>query len=190
MLSEGLCSLCGKQRVVNGRVHQCARKNHLENAFAWGKYQEPLSKAIKRLKYARDIALGDALAQHLVWLVESNNIKADMVVPVPLGKNRQRERGYNQAALLARSLALILGLAFKPAAVVRTRETASQVGLSLEERLLNVSGAFRAVPDTVRGKRILLVDDVLTTGATLEATAVALREAGAASIEAVVVSRA
>lgn len=190
VVREDVCSLCGKKRVFQGRVHQCARKNFLEDAYAWGHYQDPLRKAIRRLKYSRDIALGDALAQHLVWLVERNQIEADIVVPVPLGKKRQRERGYNQAALLARSLALVLGLPFRPGAVVRFRETQSQVGLSLEERHLNVSGAFRGNPKIVSQKQILLVDDVLTTGATLEATAQALMYAGASKIEAVVVSRA
>lgn len=159
-------------------------------AHAWGMYQDPLRKAVRRLKYSRDIALGDALAQHLMWLVEKYQIEAEMVVPVPLGQKRQKERGYNQAALLARSVALGLGLPYKPRAARRTRETASQVGLSLEERQHNVAGAFWANPDLVVHRAVLLVDDVLTTGATLEAAAQALRQAGARQIEAVVVSRA
>lgn len=162
----------------------------MNEAYAWGMYQDPLRKAIRRLKYARDIALGDALAQHLLGLVERNRIEADLVIPVPLGRKRRKERGYNQAALLARSLALMVGLPFKPMAAKRTRETASQVGLSLEERHDNVAGAFWADPEQVAGKAVLLVDDVLTTGATLEAAAQALRHAGARQIEAVVVSRA
>lgn len=185
-----MCSLCGKPKLVQGRVHQCARKFYLEDAYAWGKYQDPLRKAIRRLKYSRDIGLGDALAQHLVWLAESNKIKAEIIVPVPLGKKRQKERGYNQAALLARSLALICGIPIKTSALVRTRETASQVGLSLEERRLNVAGAFAAHSVKVKDKYVLLVDDVLTTGSTLEAAAEALHRSGARKIEAVVVARA
>ena len=190
LVGDGVCSMCGKSSQTLGEGHLCARKNHLQQAYAWGKYQEPLSKAIKRLKYSRDIGLGDALAQHLVQLVCKNRMEADVVVPVPLAKKRQQERGYNQAVLLGRSLAFALGMEFSPRAVVRVRETASQVGLSLEQRQQNVAGAFRAAPARVVGKTILLVDDVLTTGATLDATAEALRQAGAIRIDAVVVARA
>jgi len=190
LVDDNVCSLCGKPKLVQGSVHQCARKYYLEDAYAWGKYQDPLRKAIRRLKYSRDIGLGDALAQHLVWLTERNKIGAEMVIPVPLGKKRHKERGYNQAALLARSLALVCGIPIQTSALVRTRETASQVGLSLEERRLNVAGAFTADAGKVKGKRVLLVDDVLTTGATLEAAAEALRMAGTRKIEAVVVARA
>ena len=190
LVGEGVCSLCGKRSQVPGDTHRCARKNHLHQAYAWGKYQEPLSRAIKRLKYSRDIGLGDALAQHLLQLVHRNQLEADVVVPVPLARKRQQERGYNQAVLLARSLAFALGMEFRPKAVVRIRETASQVGLSLEQRQVNVAGAFRSAPASVAGKAVLLVDDVLTTGATLDATAEALGQAGAIRIDAVVVARA
>lgn len=189
-VGDGICSLCGKRSHVRGELHQCARKTHLHQVYAWGKYQEPLSNAIKRLKYSRDIGLGDALAQHLVQLVHKNHMQADVVVPIPLARKRQQERGYNQAVLLGRSLAFGLGLEFHPGAVVRFRETASQVGLSLEQRQRNVAGAFRADLAHVSGKAVLLVDDVLTTGATLEAAAEALGQAGAARIDALVVARA
>jgi ComF family protein len=153
-------------------------------------YRNPLRKAIRRLKYSRDIALGDALASHLIALVEQKHINADVIIPVPLAPIRQRERGYNQAALLARPLALALGLPYQASSIERTRETLSQVGLTLDERRRNVAGAFSACSSRVSSKAVLLVDDVLTTGATLDAAAAALRQAGASRIDAVVVSRA
>lgn len=189
-IGEDECSLCGKRKLIDGKPHECARKKYLASADAWARYQDPLRKAIRRLKYSHDIGLGDALARHLVDLAISHQIQADLVVPVPLGQKRLRERGYNQAALLARAVSLALGLPYKPGAVSRNRETASQVGLSLEARQRNVDGAFMAKTSIVLGKRILLVDDVLTTGATLEATSQALMQAGARRVAAVVVSRA
>ncbi len=176
--------------VVNHIQHVCERKKSLNHVAAWGKYQDPLRKAIRRLKYSRDIGLGDALAKHLVQLVVEHEIRAEVVVPVPLAKKRKSKRGYNQSALLARSLAYNLGIDFQPRAASRVRETASQVGLSLEERQENVAGAFRADPGRVSGKSVLLVDDVLTTGATLDAAGEAIRRAGARKIDAVVVARA
>jgi ComF family protein len=142
------------------------------------------------LKYRRDIALGDALAVHLCELAAAFDGQINLVLPVPLAPSRQRQRGYNQAALLAYPLALWLGLPYNRRALRRVRETTSQVGLSLNQRRENVSGAFQARPEAVAGRCVLLVDDVLTTGSTLDAAAQALKQAGASQVFALVVSRA
>lgn len=106
----------------------------------------------------------------------------DLVIPVPLGVARQKERGYNQASLLALPLALKRRYRFVPKALSRTRETRSQVDLNREERKQNVSGAFTARAEIVKGKSVLVVDDVTTSGATLDACADALLEAGAKEV--------
>jgi ComF family protein len=135
------------------------------------------------LKYRRDLGLGEVLARHLILIAEENTLPQDVIIPIPLGKRRRNERGYNQAALLARPLALALNISYRPRALKRIRETKSQVGLSFAQRRENVSGAFEAVPKLVSGRRVLLVDDVMTTGATLEAAAQALKNAGAADVQ-------
>ena len=105
-----------------------------------------------------------------------------MIVPVPLHINRLRERGYNQARLIAGHVAQMRGLPLVPQAIYRQVETHSQVGLNAEEREANMQGAFGADPQTVSAQTILLIDDVYTTGATLAACAQAAREAGAAAV--------
>jgi ComF family protein len=111
-------------------------------------------------------------------------------VPVPLHAARQRERGYNQAALLARELAAHLQRPIVENALVRTKVTAPQVGLGAEERRNNVRGAFRCATNGLAGKGVLLVDDICTTGATLEAACKALRENGIPSVWAYTLARA
>ncbi len=117
---------------------------------------------------------------------------ADVLVPVPLGRRRLLKRRYNQAALLAKHISRLSGVAFAPLALVRLRDTKTQVGLSQSERARNVAGMF-AVPERRRGRiagrRVVLVDDVLTTGATVNACAAALFEAGAASVDVLALAR-
>lgn len=126
----------------------------------------------------------------MVEKLERSCNDVELVVPVPLAPKRQRERGYNQAELLAHAIAGKLGIPFVPSAAKRIRETRSQVGLSIVQRRDNVAGAFWADPRHIDGKCVLLIDDVLTTGATLNACALALRHAGASKIVAMTVARA
>lgn len=129
--------------------------------------------------------MGRLMCQHL------GESDADLVVPLPLHPSRERTRGYNQAALLAREIARHAGLPFDPAAVRRVRATTPLVKtMHREERLAIVRGAFSARRDSVDGRAILLVDDVVTTGATLDACSEALLAAGAAGVRCLTWARA
>jgi ComF family protein len=113
----------------------------------------------------------------------------DTVVPVPLHRNRLRERGYNQASLLARQIGDAGGLSVVDDVLVRARSTIPQVGLSAQRRRENVRDAFLCTSDLLQERSVLLVDDVCTTGATLEACSVALREAGVGVVWGFVLAR-
>jgi ComF family protein len=141
------------------------------------------------LKYRRDVALGDALAAHMFHYVEGLDWHLDMIVPIPLGRQRYKERGYNQVGMIAKPLALALGVEFAPNALMRCKETRTQVGLSKQERQKNVHGAFQAGAG-VNGKNVLVLDDVSTTGSTLSSSADALFSSGARDVYALTVARA
>ncbi|MCX7680368.1 MAG: ComF family protein [Anaerolineae bacterium] len=153
-------------------------------------FEGVVREAIHHLKYRGCAELAEPLGRVMADYLKEHLMPADVVVPVPLHITRLRERGYNQAALLAHAMARYSSLAVEERALIRERATASQVGLSAEERRLNVKGAFRCIGTGVGGKRVLLIDDVCTTGATLEACAVALYEAGARSVQALTLARA
>ena len=122
---------------------------------------------------------------------EAGVLTPDVVVPVPLHWDRERQRGYNQASLISKPLARKLGLPHKAVLLMRTRPRPDKQVLSLEERWESVRGAFATRPGSqVDNKRVLLVDDVMTTGATLDACARALLESGAKSVLGLTVARA
>jgi ComF family protein len=153
----------------------------VRSAFVMGDGVRPLLHA---LKYRGWEAAAGPMAARMASLSWPQDVEdeAPVVVPVPTTRTRMRERGYNQAALLARGLAARTGRAFDPECLVRTRESGSQTALHPGERRANVAGAF-AVPEgrgaALRGAHVLLVDDVWTTGATALACAAALTGAGA-----------
>ncbi|NPA92673.1 MAG: ComF family protein [Chloroflexi bacterium] len=175
---EGLCPACRQTPPA------------FDQARAWALMAGSVRQAVHRLKYRRDWALADVLAVQLLAVVKAHGWEVDAVVPVPLSAARHRERGYNQAALLAFPVALGLGVPYRPHGLRRVRETRSQVGLSRAERWANMQGAFAALPQQWHGQTILLIDDVMTTGATMHAAAKALKEAGARRVFALTVARA
>ena len=158
---------------------------------SWAVFDSPIQDALHSLKYRRNISgFGDALARHMADFVQSLHWRLDGIIPVPLGRRRLQERGYNQVALVARPLAYELGLAYWPNLLQKTRETRSQVGLNMQERRSNVSKAYQAHPSAVQRKSILLMDDVATTGSTISACTEALLSAGAQEVYVLTIARA
>jgi len=145
--------------------------------------------AVRGFKYQRRLGLLPGLSRMLA--AAAADLPADLVVPVPLHWRRRRERGFNQAWLLARRMARHLSLPARSDLLRRIRFTAPQVGLTDTERQANVRGAFALAPGHgMDGQRVMLVDDVLTTGATARACAGVLRRGGAAGVVVVTLTRA
>lgn len=151
-------------------------------------YGGALSTAIARLKYQGRADLGPRLGRAMLPRARLLAGSVDVVVPVPIHPHRLVERGYNQSALLAAPIARALSVAFAPRALERVHDTTRQASLDRRARLENVVGAFAAIA-RLQGARVLLVDDVRTTGATLASCAAALRDAGAREVRAFVLAR-
>lgn len=149
-----------------------------------------MREALHCLKYEGNIPLGEILARNLIDLIAPLHWDIDLVTPVPQSLARKSERGYNQAALLAKPVALALEWQYYPQAIKKVRDNRSQVGLNWDQRWENVSGAFEANPKFVDHKRVLVVDDVTTSGATVSHCAQALLKAGADVVYAVTLARA
>lgn len=187
-----VCTRCGRPVAAAGRCDQCsAGQFHVSAIRASAIYAEPLSQAIHRFKYEGrpelHVPLGDLLAGY--W--RSRSVSVDLVVAVPLHENRLRERGFNQAELLAAVFCRQVGLPLlRPGVLCRQRDTQQQMLLGPAERRANVHGAFDWAGPPLDGSRVLLIDDVATTGSTLEACGEALLAAGAGKVWALTVARA
>lgn len=190
VLNGTLCHICGLPQDSAGLCEACLdEKPHFRSLRAWTVFEEPVKSALHRLKYKKDRSLGDALAAEMLPFACALGWGIDMLVPVPLGRRRMRERGYNQVAMIARPLAMGMGWQYAPRALARRKETRSQVGLGRRDRRTNVHGAFEARLK-VSEKTILIMDDVSTTGSTLSAAADALYQSGARDVYALTVARA
>ena len=155
--------------------------------IATGKHGGMLRKAVQALKYDGVLELDETLAERQRQALLGAEWQIDTIVPVPLHANRLEKRGYNQSELLSRILARDLHVACQPQLLQRLRDTKQQSRLQHGERKQNVEGAFAAVGD-LRGLRILLVDDVVTTGWTMSQCALALRANGAAAVYGIAVT--
>ncbi|MDI9549107.1 MAG: ComF family protein [Chloroflexota bacterium] len=187
-LPAQICAVCGRPHATAVALcSQCRHgRSHLRLSRAAALHAHPLREAIHALKYETRPELAGPLARYLVAVFQAPPWDAlpapiDAVVPVPLHIQRREERGYNQSELLAAGLCRATGLALEPAWLERIQATRQQVGLSAAERRQNVAGAFTA-HSAVTGRCLLLVDDVYTTGATLEACAQAATAAGARAV--------
>lgn len=183
-VSPPLCTVCGvpfKSDAVSS--HTCGGCVGERRHFSWARgvlvYDDASAKAIQRFKYKKDTTYSRALGSIISGFPELKGF--DMVAPVPLHIKRLRERGFNQSLLLAREVGKRHCLLVDPFALKRIRWTVPQVNLSGKERELNVKGAFGVQKD-VKGKRILLVDDVYTTGATVRECSKVLKKSGAKDV--------
>jgi ComF family protein len=175
----GYCAACGEPQPLFDIACQIAGVP----VFAGARYAEPLVSAIHRFKYGSAPELCAALCRHAVRGIDLLGIEpGDVWVPVPLHPLRLAERGYNQAALLARELSRTQRARFEPRRLCRVRHTEQQAKRDRGERMQNVAQAFRVrhtpANRAAQPRRIVLVDDVVTTGATLSACIQALRSAG------------
>lgn len=170
------CPECRKHPFVITRIQ----------AAAW--HDGAVREAIHALKYNRRRDVSKPLGEILAQQISKSNLRCDFVTAVPLHPTREQTRGYNQAELLAKHAAALSGMRYE-SVVRRTRATADQVGLDGRARRENVANAFRADAHFVAGKTILLIDDVATTGATLDACAAALVASGARAVYGLTVAR-
>lgn len=160
----------------------------LERVIAACVYARPLDRLLPRFKFHGDLAAGRLLGQLMIQACSSVP-HPGALVPVPLHRARLRKRGYDQALELARPLARAFGLPLRADALLRCRPTAPQSELSALQRRRNVRQAFAVCPDRPLPAYVTLVDDVMTTGATLHAAATALRRAGVQRVDAWVCAR-
>ena len=198
-LDGTLCDLCGyafaSGNLPAGKVLCAACRRgyfHFDFARSYGRLEDPLQAIIHRFKYGSHPSLARPLARliHTLWVPGFRDRAPDMIVPVPLHKARRKERGFNQAWLLARHLSRRTQVPLMDRVLVRHRSTAVQAGLSRGQRLRNIRGAFGvADPTAVRKRAVLLVDDVFTTGATLNECARMLRKQGAHRVDVLTVAR-
>ncbi|HUV52195.1 MAG TPA: ComF family protein [Dehalococcoidia bacterium] len=185
-----LCQRCGTTVNEGNLCSACLSHplaiNGIRSAFL---FQGVARQAILQFKYRQLKALAAPLAQLLAEYLHSHPMIGEVLVPVPLHPKRLRQRGYNQASLLAKELSKIVGLPVEEDALIRVQDVAPQARTkSATERRLNVRDAF-ACNKNMADKQILIIDDVCTTGATLDACAIALKTAGASSVWGLTLSR-
>jgi len=157
---------------------------------SWAVFDSPVQNALHSIKYRRNRNVAEKIGLQMVDFVRKLNWNVDMITLAPLGRQRLKERGYNQVGVVARPLAYELDMELKPAALAKVRETRSQVGLTVSQRQENVSQAYQADPSIVNRKSVLVMDDVATTGSTIAACTEALISAGAAEVFVITIARA
>ena len=196
LLEPPLCPLCGtpfkSSEQENHPCQNCLQGRwRFDRGFSVFYYHGTLRKAIHLFKYSGRVILADPLARFLhergaFWMSE---IQPEVIVPVPSHRSRLKKRGFNPPLFLARYLGKHWKIPVLPEALLPVKKIPSQAGLKREERLRNVRGAFVAEKNQVRGRRVLLVDDVLTTGATANECARVLKKSGASHVAVMTLAR-
>ncbi len=193
-LPSPFCQLCGTPLSQEGTCKNCQyHPLKLNGQRAVSLYHEPMRGCIHALKYDGNTRLAQPLGLLLAQAYIRYGMQADMLIPVPLHSERQQQRGYNHACLLAEVCSAQLGIPINNSILVRHRATVAQVDLHPRERHQNVAGAFACASVSASGalnrRSIVIIDDVSTTGATLEACAAPLFAAGAKEVWGLVLAR-
>lgn len=184
------CARCAQNLAAVPLAMDAVRLLGLDALVATGEHSGQLQRAVQALKYEGVLQVAEPLAQRMIRVIDAQNWRFDRVLAVPLHRRRLAQRGYNQAKALAHIIAQHYQLPLADDLLTRQRDTRTQVGLNRPQRIANMEGAFLVTPTKLQGQRILLVDDVRTTGATISACAQALRSAGASRVYGITVTRA
>lgn len=185
-----VCQRCGLPLRGRDSCRGCQEWRDLDGLRSLFRFEGVARRAVHSLKYENLKALARPLAELMAVYLRQNPVPAELIVPVPLHRRRLRERGYNQSALVAQELGRLCDISVTERVLMRSRYTPPQMeAASAELRRRNVSGAFACRGDGVRQRDVLLIDDVCTTGATLESCAAALKAGGAISVWALTIAR-
>lgn len=183
------CEKCGKPleiKGIDGLCNDCGqRQRSFEKGFTCVRYGRTERELIHKFKYMNKAYFAGKLGELMYERIVIENLQEDLVVPVPMYKEKESRRGYNQAALLAKAVATRLSVPFEPNLLIRNKDTAPMSDLGAEERRENIKGVFEVTAGkekSILGKKILLVDDVFTTGSTTGSCSDILKEAGASKV--------
>lgn len=191
LLSNRICQKCGYP--ISSKTRLCEECRNDPPPYmamrSWASFSGPARQALHSLKYKQNLGLGSILARPLVQMVRQSGWPVDLVIPIPLSSAHQRERGYNQAACISRAVARELDLPHSSHAVKRIKETETQVALDVNKRFMNLMDAFYANPAKLKSRNVLVIDDVITTGATMRSCAKSVMNAGAESVYCLSVAR-
>lgn len=184
-ITEAVCHRCGTPAAGDSTCPQCRRHTlqYIDGIRSAAYFEDnPIRSAIHNLKYNNHRAVAQSLAKILAEAYRRHKLSVQVVVPVPLHRSRYKDRGYNQSELLAKQLGNLLNLPVNTTTLARTQKTAAQMSLGVQERRQNVAGAFSCINNQLANQNVLLIDDVCTTGSTLDACAAALKAGQAGSV--------
>ncbi len=179
------CEKCGEP--LNNMANFCDRCQNAHHTFnkccSVFVYQDEIKNKIQNFKFWNNKYFGKPFAEYMANCYRKNSFSCDLVIPVPIHQKRLKERGYNQSEILAKYISQILNLPLNTASLQKIKQTKDQVDLDFKERKSNLEGAFKVFEkQQIKGKTILLVDDVFTTGSTLDACCDVLFKAGAKAV--------
>jgi ComF family protein len=195
LIRSPMCTVCGVPfMTIGGEDHVCGEcldsRRRYDRAVAAAVYDGPVLDLVHSLKYRSRTHLAGNIAELMRDAAKAMDKDWDLVVPVPLHRRRLFFRSYNQSLLVARCISVMLGTPVDYLGLRRIRNTPAQVGMKKEERSKNVRDAFKvAPPGTFKGKKVLLVDDVYTTGATVNECARVLKKDGAKKVDVLTAAR-